>query len=61
MYTELLTEFIIVIGSTALGSPPQLNLCARIFLNYQQDKKKIFFSHSNCTNRPTTLNILMEL
>jgi len=61
MYKELLTEIIVVIGSTALGSPPQLNLYARIFLNYQQDKKMLFFSHSKCTNRPATLNILTEL
>lgn len=61
MYKELLIEFIIVIGSTALGSPPQLNLYAQIFLNYQQDKKMLFFSHNKWTNRPTTLNILTEL
>jgi hypothetical protein len=61
MYKELLIEFFIVIGSTALGSLPQLNSYERVFLIYQQNKKMLFFSHSKCTNWPTTLNILTEL
>jgi hypothetical protein len=43
-------ESIIVIDSTALGSPPQLNSYALVYLIYQQDKKMLFFSHQSANN-----------